>query len=204
MDAATPRSRSSQLACCSACRRIGADSARPASLRRRGSNRLRERSCEAIMDARRRFSNLTAALVLLGMFTASMSLAAQQSGAPSTPPPDRLATRAFPDSPGTVRATSEQESNSIAALEQTQNKSVSESAPQNAASQQPVGTAAAEAPNVNAIAASQPAGVAIAPARQHRVRTIVLRTGAILGAVVAVGAVVALTAATPPKPPGAH
>src|SRR5580700_5396819 len=70
--------------------------------------------------------------------------------------------------------------------------------------QKPVGTAAAEAPNATGVAASQPAGIAIAPAKQHRVRTIVLRTGAIIGAGVAVGSVVALTAATPSKPPGAH
>lgn len=73
-----------------------------------------------------------------------------------------------------------------------------------ASPQQPVGTAAAEAPNASGIAASQPAGVAIAPAKQRRVRTIVLRTGAIIGAGVAVGTVVALTQATPSKPPGAH
>ena len=70
--------------------------------------------------------------------------------------------------------------------------------------QKPVGTAAAEAPNTSGIAASQPAGVAIAPAKQHRVRTLILRTGAIIGAGVAIGTVVALTAATPSKPPGAH
>jgi hypothetical protein len=71
-------------------------------------------------------------------------------------------------------------------------------------SQTPVGTAVAESPNASGIAASQPAGVAIAPAKQRRVRTIVLRMGAIVGAGVAVGSVVALTAATSSKPPGAH
>ena len=70
--------------------------------------------------------------------------------------------------------------------------------------QKPVGTAAAETPNASGIAASQPAGVAIAPAKQRRVRTIVLRVGALVGAGVAVGTVVALTRATPSKPPGAH
>jgi hypothetical protein len=70
--------------------------------------------------------------------------------------------------------------------------------------QQPVGTAAAGTPLASGIAASQPAGIAIAPAKQHRVRTIVLRTGAIIGAAVAVGTVIALTEATPSKPPGAH
>lgn len=70
--------------------------------------------------------------------------------------------------------------------------------------QKPVGTAAAEAVPASGVAASEPAGVAIAPAKQHRVRTIVLRMGAIVGAGVAVGSVVALTQATPSKPPGAH
>jgi hypothetical protein len=70
--------------------------------------------------------------------------------------------------------------------------------------QKPSGTAAAEAPHATGIAASQPAGVAIAPAKQRRVRTIVLRVGAIVGAGVAVGTVVALTAATSSRPPGAH
>ena len=75
---------------------------------------------------------------------------------------------------------------------------------QSTPSQKPVGTAAAEAPSASGIAASQPAGVAIAPAKQRRVRTIVLRTGAIIGAGVAVGTVVALTAGTSSKPSGAH
>lgn len=70
--------------------------------------------------------------------------------------------------------------------------------------QRPVGTATAPAPAVSGITAAQPAGVAIAPAKQHRVRTIILRTGAILGAAAAIGTVVALTEATPSKPPGAH
>jgi hypothetical protein len=67
-----------------------------------------------------------------------------------------------------------------------------------------VGTAAAEAPKVNGVTAAQPAGVAIAPAKQRRVRTIVLRVGALVGAGAALGTVIALTAATPSKPPGAH
>ncbi len=70
--------------------------------------------------------------------------------------------------------------------------------------QRPVGTAAAEAPKVSGITAAQPAGVAIAPAKQRRVRTIVLRVGAIVGAGAALGTVIALTEATPSKPPGAH
>ena len=52
------------------------------------------------------------------------------------------------------------------------------------------------------MAASQPAAVAIAPAKQRRVRTIVIRLSAIAGAGVAVGTVAALTRGTPSKPPG--
>jgi hypothetical protein len=70
--------------------------------------------------------------------------------------------------------------------------------------QQPVGTAAAGAIPATGVAASQPAGVAIAPAKQHRVRSIVLRTGAIIAAGVAVGSVVALTEGTSSRPPGAR
>lgn len=70
--------------------------------------------------------------------------------------------------------------------------------------QRPVGTAAAGAPGVSGITAAQPSGVAIAPAKQRRVRTIVLRVGAIVGAGAALGTVIALTAATPSRPPGAH
>ena len=76
--------------------------------------------------------------------------------------------------------------------------------PAQTAPQQPVGTAAAETSKASGVAASQPAGVAIAPAKQRRVRLIVIRVGAILGAGAAVGTVVALTQATPSKPPGAH
>jgi hypothetical protein len=104
----------------------------------------------------------------------------------------------LPDSPG-------------ATLAQAQAPPLPQSSPaQSSASQapttpqKPVGTAAAEAPSTSGVAASEPAGVAIAPAKQRRVRTIVIRTGAIIGAAVAVGVVVALTAGTSSKPPGAH
>jgi cytoskeletal protein RodZ len=80
----------------------------------------------------------------------------------------------------------------------------SQSTLESAQPQKPVGTAAAGAIPASGIAASQPAGVAVAPAKQHRVRTIVIRMGAIIGAGVAVGSVVALTEGTSSKPPGAR
>jgi hypothetical protein len=70
--------------------------------------------------------------------------------------------------------------------------------------QRPVGTAAAEASKAKGVTGAQPSGVAIAPAKQRRVRTLVIKVGAIVAAGAAVGTVVALTAATPSRPPGAH
>jgi hypothetical protein len=118
----------------------------------------------------------------------------------------------LPDSPSTIVATSpdpvlQQRATQpylSAPSSSASSPSASSEAQEQSTPQKPVGTAAAEAPNATGVAASQPAGIAIAPAKQHRVRTIVLRTGAIIGAGVAVGSVVALTAATPSRPPGAH
>jgi len=123
----------------------------------------------------------------------------------------------LPDSPGAISATASdpvaQQStgeprftaqSSSGSSPSGSSPSVSSGTQGQSTPQKQVGTAAAEAPNATGVAASQPAGVAIAPAKQQRVRTLVLRTGAIIGAGIAVGSVVALTAATPSKPPGAH
>jgi hypothetical protein len=128
-----------------------------------------------------------------------------------------VASSELPDSPGTAwgqsqDASTPQNSSSQSATPsspQTENSQAA-SAPdqtqkdQTQKPQRPVGTAAAEAPKVNGVTAAQPSGVAIAPAKQRRVRTIVLKVGAMVGAGVAVGTVIALTAGTPSKPPGAH
>jgi hypothetical protein len=117
---------------------------------------------------------------------------------------------ALPDSPGTTvaRAAEAQPQSTQPASGNPSPSSPpaqqSSSAGSQSTSQTPVGTAVAESPNASGLAASQPAGVAIAPAKQRRVRTIVLRMGALVGAGVAVGSVVALTAGTSSKPPGAH
>lgn len=117
----------------------------------------------------------------------------------------------LPDSPGTAWAKAQDGSpqpNSAQSVTapstQTGVSQTTASGDQTQKPQWPVGTAAAEAPKANGVAAAQPAGVAIAPAKQRRVRTIILKVGAIVGAGVAVGTVIALTAATPSKPPGAH
>jgi hypothetical protein len=165
-----------------------------------------------VMDAQQTLSPLACALALLGVLAATVPAAAQQARTQANTTTSQPAakinnTDALPDSPGAVQSNSldrEPAEDTVALLQGSQSESSSAAPAQAAPVQRPVGTAAAGASNVNAIAASQPAGVAMAPAKQHRVRTIILKTGAIIGAGVAVGAIVALTAATPPKPPGAH
>jgi cytoskeletal protein RodZ len=150
------------------------------------------------------------------------TISPSQTATATASPQDEAALSNLPDSPGAAWAreqdsTHQQQSNSqgpTSTSSQTgtlQAGSSPSGTSQDTATQdqsqkpqRPVGTAAAEAPKVNGITAAQPAGVAIAPAKQHRVRTIVLRVGAIVGAGVAVGTVVALTEGTSSKPPGAH
>ena len=64
----------------------------------------------------------------------------------------------------------------------------------------PVGTAAAPYERTMGIAASRPAGAAIAPAKQRRVRTILISVGVIVGAGIAVGSVAALSHGSPSRP----
>lgn len=111
----------------------------------------------------------------------------------------------LPDSPGATLSQLQDSTGQTANSQQQSTPPPQSAAPvQRQEEQRPVGTAAAEAPKVSGITAAQPAGVAIAPAKQRRVRTIVLKVGAIVGAGAALGTVIALTAATPSKPPGAH
>jgi hypothetical protein len=70
--------------------------------------------------------------------------------------------------------------------------------------QQPTGTAAAQKGKISGSALSEPAGIAIAPAKQRRVRSILIKMGFIAGAGIALGTVAALSAASPSRPPGAQ
>jgi hypothetical protein len=111
----------------------------------------------------------------------------------------------LPDSPGVIWAKAQNAPQETPPTQSTSSQSDSRTDDkQDEKLQRPVGTAAAEGPRVSGVTAAQPAGAAIAPAKQRRVRTIVLKVGAILGASAAIGTVIALSAATPSKPPGAH
>lgn len=161
------------------------------------------------------------ALSMPGSILAQDRVQPSETQVATASPGDEATLSKLPDSPGAVWAkgqNSAAQQNSTpqtATPPSTQNGASQSGTPQNDAQsaatqdqsqkpQRPVGTAAAEAPKVIGITAAQPAGVAIAPAKQHRVKTIVLRVGAIIGAGAAVGTVVALTAGTSSKPPGAH
>ena len=94
----------------------------------------------------------------------------------------------LPDSPGTVRS-------------QEQVSSGQQLSPQlQTSTQDPLGTAAAPSVKTTGVAASRPAGAAIAPAKQKRVRSILIKVGVIVGAGVAIGTVVALSSASPSRP----
>lgn len=156
-------------------------------------------------------------IVALDLPLTNLAQAQENSGAQKQVAPQLkyAALSELPDSPGAVREqqqdSANQQNNSTASPTPPAASPQANTPPSqpsdtqvNQKLQRPVGTAAAEAPKVSGITAAEPAGIAIAPAKQHRVRTIVIKVGAILGAGAAVGTVVALTKATPSKPPGAH
>ncbi|HEY4843116.1 MAG TPA: hypothetical protein VIH78_14190 [Terriglobales bacterium] len=140
-------------------------------------------------------------LLLWSSFGEVLPALGQQPSADNLGQSQSSGASALPDSPGATAgvSASDKQSSGTPMLAQAQAPPDSPVAPQ-----RPVGTAAAEAPYVSGVAASQPAGVAIAPAKQRRLRTILIRTGAIIGAGVAIGTVVALSEATSSKPSGAH
>ncbi len=99
---------------------------------------------------------------------------------------------ALPNSPGAIRAQDRMSSGQQ--LSPTQQTSA----------QDPLGTAVAPSVKTTGVAASRPAGAAIAPAKQKRARSILIKVAAIVGAGAAVGIVVALSSASPSRPPGSR
>ncbi len=73
---------------------------------------------------------------------------------------------------------------------------------QNKKDQTPLGAAAAQKGVTAGGAASKPAGNAIAPAKQHQVRSLLLKLGLVAAGGAAIGTVVALSRGTPSTPPG--
>jgi hypothetical protein len=77
-------------------------------------------------------------------------------------------------------------------------------APVQSPPREPRGTAAAESIPTTGVAASRPAGAAVAPAKQRRVRSILIKVGALVGVGAAVGATMALSQGSPSRPPGSR
>jgi len=149
--------------------------------------------------------------VLLGIACCVIAVCPVSAQSTSATDSSGIASTELPDSPGTLWAQSQQpepqqpgQDSSSAQTQTASPQPESQSPAKDEKLQRPVGTAAAEAPKVTGITGAHPAGVAIAPAKQRRVRVIVLKVGAIIGAGAAVGTVIALSASTPSKPPGAH
>jgi hypothetical protein len=111
--------------------------------------------------------------------------ASAQQGSESTTVPGN----ALPDSPSPPSSQARDQSGQESGSSQPQTSV-----------QKPLGTAAAPYERTMGVAASRPAGAAIAPAKQKRVRTILISVGVIVGAGIAVGSVAALSHGSPSRP----
>jgi hypothetical protein len=154
-----------------------------------------------------RFSRLIAAVLIL-LVAAQMSEAAalpiqelQQQTAPVQPAAPAPAPRADTQ----VAQTAELPESPVPAQQQNTAQpgpglasSSSQDAQQDA--QKPVGTAAGPSTRPVGVAGSRPSGAAIAPAKQRRVKAILIRVSLIVAGAAAVGAVVGLSEASPSKP----
>lgn len=69
---------------------------------------------------------------------------------------------------------------------------------------EPLGAATAGSVATEGGGASRPAGTAIAPAKQHQVRSFLIKLGAVAAAGVAIGTVYALSKGTPSVPPNSR
>jgi hypothetical protein len=134
----------------------------------------------------RLFRPIAVCLTLCLMFPASEIGTAAAQQAATERGAANIAANALPDAPEPVSPQAEPQG-------ARDSSSQSSSSQQQQEPAQPVGTAAAPYEKTMGIAASRPAGAAIAPAKQKRVRTILISVGVIVAAGVAVGSVAALS-----------
>jgi hypothetical protein len=123
----------------------------------------------------------------------SAAMAQQAAQAASPPNASSISENALPGNPAPANSQATDQS------QQTVAQQPGSGQPQSDA-HKPVGTAAAPYERTMGIAASRPAGAAIAPAKQKRVRTILISVGVIVGAGIAVGSVAALSHGSPSRP----
>ena len=138
--------------------------------------------------------SLTLALCLCGA-PEIVAAQAQTPAAPASAPTTAQNPAALPEAPG---GAPQSQPNSSPPQNQNQGQK-----PPAQPAQAPAGTGAAEAGPTAGGAGSRPAGMAIAPAKQHQVRSFLIKVGAIAGGAVALGTVYALSRSSPSRPPGA-
>ena len=114
--------------------------------------------------------------------------------------PEQQAISAPPRMPDDTSANADLNSLPSAPTPQSQTSEQQAPAQQPANPQQPVGTAAAPYEKPTGVPGSSPAGAVIAPAKQRRVRAIVIRVSIVLAAGAAVGTVVGLSRASHSQP----
>lgn len=105
-----------------------------------------------------------------------------------------------PPSKTEVASATESEELPSAPEPQALSQDQSSSNPQQSTPQQPVGTAAAPYEKPTGVPGSRPAGAVIAPAKQRRVRAIVIKVGLLLAGGAAIGTVVGLSRASHSQP----
>jgi len=137
--------------------------------------------------------SLTLALCLCGA-PEMLSAQAQDTSSPPASPSTGQNAPNLPDAPG---STPPSQPNNNPPQNQGSQK------PPSQAAQAPAGTGAAEAGPTAGGAGSRPAGMAIAPAKQHQVRSFLIKLGAVAGGAIAIGTVYALSRSSPSRPPGA-
>lgn len=109
------------------------------------------------------------------------------------------ASQAFASSPPAPQAGSQAQSTThVSGTQNTSNPA--QATPNQQPANAPVGTAVAPYEPPSGVTGSRPAGAVIAPAKQRRVRTILIKIGLVVGAAAAVGTVVALSHASPSQP----
>jgi hypothetical protein len=126
------------------------------------------------------------------LYSGAQEIAAESGGGMPTVNSAR-SDATLPDAPEVAQSQSprskEQDGSSQPGRDQQQNGGV-----------QPVGTAAAPSVTRTGVTAAKPAGAAIAPAKQRRVRIILISLGVVAAACAAVGTVAGLSHTSPSQP----
>lgn len=152
-----------------------------------------------------RFSRLIAAALVLLVAAQMSEAAALPIQEPQTAPAQPATSGAAPRADTQVARNADLPESPVPAQQQNTAQpgaepasSSSQDAQQDA--QKPVGTAAGPSTRPVGVAGSRPSGAAIAPAKQRRVKAIVIRVSLIVAGAAAVGAVVGLSKASPSRP----